>query len=187
MISGSSTIDLLDAARNGNDSARDKLVALVYDELRYLAQSYLQNERSNHTLQPTALVHESFLRLIEQHEVNWQNREHFMALAATMMRRVLVDYARSHRRGKRGGGEYKLSLAEAEHYLKDEDVNLEQLNEALEKLAKNFPQKSQVIELRFFGGLTIEETARVLKISESTVERDWKFARAWLLKEMSNE
>ncbi len=160
---------------------------IVYDELRLLADAYLQRERSDHTLQPTALVHEAYLRLAGQDNVRWQNREHFIGIAAAMMRRVLVDYARGHRRSKRGGGEHKLTLADAAHLTTEENVDLGALDKALEKLAQDYPQKSRVIELRFFGGLTIEETARVLAVSDTTVERDWRFARAWLRRELNGK
>jgi RNA polymerase sigma-70 factor, ECF subfamily len=182
-----SVTKLLQDVNDGNQSARDELMAIVYDELRRLADFYLQHERPNHTLQPTALVHEAYLRLVGQDAVRWQSREHFVAIAATMMRRVLVDYARTRKRDKRGGGDYKISLSEADRQAKSEGVDLILLDDALKKLAARYPLKSQVVELRFFGGLTIEETARVLNASDSTVERDWKFARAWLLREMGGE
>lgn len=168
-------------------SERDELMILVYSQLRRLANVYLQRERTNHTLQPTALVHEAYLRLIEQDDVKWQNREHFVGLAASMMRRVLVDHARGHKRGKRGGGKYKLSLTEADRFTTDENVDLTVLDEALERLTETYPQKAKIVELKFFGGLTIEETAKVLEISDTTVERDWRFARAWLQREMTNK
>lgn len=166
---------------------RDELMTVVYNELRQIANSYLQRERPNHTLQPTALVHEVYLRIVGQENVRWQNREHFVGIAAQMMRRVLVDYARGHNREKRGGGLYKMSLAEADRLLSVKEVDLVMLDEALNKLALKHPQKSRIVELRFFGGLSIEETAKVLRVSDSTVERDWKFARAWLLREVSSE
>ena len=163
---------------------RDELIVHVYDELRRLANGYLRRERADHTLQPTALVHEAYMRLAAQETVDWRNREHFLGVAAAMMRRVLVDHARGHKRGKRWGG-LKLPLAEAHGYAEGEVEDLVALDEALRKLALRHPQKSQVVELRFFGGLSIEETARVLNVSDSTVERDWKFARAWLAREMN--
>jgi RNA polymerase sigma-70 factor, ECF subfamily len=169
---------------DGNQLARDELMTTVYNELRRLAQSYLRQERADHTLQPTALVHEAYLRIAEQKKVQWRNREHFIGIAATMMRRILINYAVGRKREKRGGGELKLSLAEADRFAKGEDVNLIALNEALQKLAEDYPQESRIIELRFFGGLSIEETARVLNVSETTVERDWRFARAWLAREL---
>jgi RNA polymerase sigma-70 factor, ECF subfamily len=141
----------------------------------------------NHTLQPTALVHEAYLRLVGQEGVCWRNREHFIGVAAIMMRRVLVNHAKSHKRHKRGGGEYRLSLSDVNDFSKDDSLDLAALDEALQKLADRFPQESQIVELRYFGGLTIAETARVLNVSDTTVERDWRFARAWLLRELSNK
>jgi RNA polymerase sigma-70 factor, ECF subfamily len=168
-------------------TTHDELMVLVYDELRRLADYYLQSERENHTLQPTALVHEAYLRLSKLEGIPWQNREHLIGMAASMMRRILVDYARNYRRHKRGGGKIKLSLAEVEGFVKDENVDLEVLDEALKSLAENYPQKARVVELRFFGGLTVQETANVLDVSDRTVDRDWKFARVWLLREMSGK
>lgn len=167
-----------------NQSARDELMTMVYNELRRLAESYLRQERVNHTLQPTALVHEAYLRLIEQKKVDWRNREHFIGVAATMMRRILVNYAIRRKREKRGGGEIKLWLPEADHLSKGEDINLIALDEALKKLAETYPQISQTVELRYFGGFSIEETARVLNVSDTTIERYWRFARAWLAREL---
>ncbi|HEX6189103.1 MAG TPA: sigma-70 family RNA polymerase sigma factor [Pyrinomonadaceae bacterium] len=172
------------ALDEGAQSLGDDLVVLVYQELRRLANNYLQRERPNHTLQPTALVHEAYLRLIGQSRVRWRNRDHFIAVAAEMMRRVLVDYARTHNRDKRGGGDYKVPLAEVDHFTIDRDVDLLALDEALQRFAEDYPRESRIVELRFFGGLSIADTARVLKLSDSTVERDWKFARAWLLRDL---
>lgn len=186
MPSQTNTADLLETDKGSSQLGRDELMLVVYNELRRLADSYLQRERPDHTLQPTALVHEAYLRLAGQDNVNWKNREHFIGVAARMMRRVLVDYARGHNREKRGGGEYKMSLAEAEHSFKGKEVDLVVLDEALKRLAVKHPQKSLVVEMRFFGGLSIEETARVLCVSDSTVERDWRFARAWLLREITS-
>jgi RNA polymerase sigma factor (TIGR02999 family) len=174
---------LLEPVTGDASPPRDELIIHVYDEMRRLAASYLRRERPDHTLQPTALVHEAYMRLAGQEGVNWRNREHFLGVAAAMMRRVLVDHARGHRRGKRGGG-MKLPLAEADGCAEGEVEDLIALDEALRRLARRHPQKSRVVELRFFGGLSIEETARVLKVSDSKVERDWKFARAWLAREM---
>jgi RNA polymerase sigma factor (TIGR02999 family) len=185
MSAQASVTDLLQAVNSGSQSPRDELIAVVYDELRRLADSYLRAERADHTLQPTALVHEAYLRLLAQDNVRWRNRDHFIGVAATMMRRVLVDHARGHNRNKRGGGQIKLTLADAERFTKSEDVDFMVLDEALEKLGHDYPQESQIVELRFFGGLSIAEAARVLKVSESTIEREWKFAQAWLLREMS--
>jgi RNA polymerase sigma-70 factor, ECF subfamily len=176
---------LFESFNTGNQSKRDELMVMVYQELRRLAGSYLRQERSDHTLQPTALVHEAYLRLSEQNNVKWRNREHFIGVAATMMRRILVNYAIRRKRNKRGGSELKLSLAEADSLIKGDDINLIALDEALEKLAEAYPQESRVVELKFFGGLSIEETARILEISDTSVERSWRFARAWLLREMT--
>jgi RNA polymerase sigma factor (TIGR02999 family) len=170
--------------RNELASSRDDIILQVYDELRRLAAVYLQRERTDHTLQPTALVHEAYMRLVAQDGIRWQNREHFVGVAAAMMRRVLVDHARAHKRNKRGGG-LKLALAEADAVTDSGAGDLVALDEALKRLARKHPHKSRVVELRFFGGLSIEETARVLGVSDSTVERDWRFARAWLTRELS--
>jgi RNA polymerase sigma-70 factor, ECF subfamily len=176
-------IELLEAVTGDAHPVRDELIVQVYDELRRLAAGYLRRERADHTLQPTALVHEAYMRLAAQEGVDWRNREHFVGVAAEMMRRVLVDHARGHRRDKRGGG-LKLPLTEADGFAEGEAEHLVALDEALKRLARRHPQKSRVVELRFFGGLSIEETARILEVSDSTVERDWKFARAWLAREM---
>jgi RNA polymerase sigma factor (TIGR02999 family) len=176
-------IELPGAVTGGPQPAREELIVHVYDELRRLAAGYLRRERADHTLQPTALVHEAYMRLAAQQGVDWRNREHFVGVAAEMMRRVLVDHARGHGRAKRAGG-LKLSLTEADGFAEGEADDLIALDEALKRLARRHPQKSRIVELRFFGGLSIEETARILEVSDSTVERDWKFARAWLAREM---
>lgn len=163
----------------------EELIVRVYDKLRRLAAYYLRRERSDHTLQPTALVHEAYMRLAAQEDVDWRNQEHFVGVAAAMMRRVLVDHARGHKRDKRWGG-LKLSLAEAYDHAESEPEDLVVLDEALRRLARRYPQKSRVVELRFFGGLSIQETAHILQVSDSTVERDWKFARAWLAREINS-
>jgi RNA polymerase sigma factor (TIGR02999 family) len=164
-------------------SGGDELIVVVYDALRDLAENYLRRERADHTLQPTALVHEAYLRLAEQGGIRWQSREHFMGIAATMMRRVLVNHAVSHKREKRGGGR-KVSLAGLEGVTGAGEVGVAELDEALVRLTRHHPQESRVVELRFFGGLTIAETARALDLSDSTVERAWNFARAWLRREL---
>jgi len=169
----------------GDSSAREKLMPLVYEELRSLAARYLRRERANHTLQPTALVNEAYLRLIDQQKVEWQNRAQFFGLAARLMRNILVDHARSHRAAKRGGEHYSVSLSRTDQVSPTSAVDLVALHETLERLTTHDPQKSTIVELRFFGGLTIEETAEVLDISHATVERDWKMARAWLRRELS--
>jgi RNA polymerase sigma factor (TIGR02999 family) len=170
---------------DGDQSARAKLLPLVYDELRRLARNYLRRERVNHTLQPTALVHEAYLRLSEQQHVSWQTRAQFFGLAATLMRNILVDHARHHNAEKRGGGALALSLSEADRFANTPDIEMIALEEALQNLASSAPQPARIVELRYFGGLTIDETAEVLGVSHATVERDWAFARAWLKKELT--
>lgn len=157
---------------------------LVYDELRRIAQHYLNNERSDHTLQGTALVHEAYVRLAHQDLPQWQNRAHFFAVAAQLMRQILVDYARSHRASKRGGDVYKLALEDAEEQAQAAGLDIVALDDALKTLSVMDAQQSKVVELKFFGGLSIEDTAEVLGISPSTVKRDWVTARAWLYREL---
>jgi RNA polymerase sigma factor (TIGR02999 family) len=170
---------------NGNQHAFEKLVPLVYDELRRLAGRYLRRERSDHTLQSTSLVHEAYLRLIDQRQVKWQNRAHFFGVAAQIIRRILVDHARAHQAAKRGGGAFKLTLDEALAASDSRDINLMALDECLNALAEMDPQQARIVELRFFAGLTIEDTAEVLGISPATVKRDWAMAKAWLFRELS--
>lgn len=169
---------------NGDGAAAEGLLPIVYDELRLLARGYLQRERANHTLQATALVHEAYIRLVDQTTATWQNRAHFFGAAARAMRRILVDYARRHRAAKRSGNWQKVELNEALLPPADEGVDLVELDEALQQLAKLNPQHSQIVELRFFGGLTIEEAAEVLGVSPRTVKRAWRAARAWLRQRM---
>jgi RNA polymerase sigma factor (TIGR02999 family) len=176
---------LLDWSK-GNQSALDKLMPLIYDELRRLASSYLRRERPDHTLQATALVHEAYLRLADQQHLHFQSRAHFFGLAAQVIRGILVDHARSHYAAKRGGALRKLSLDEAIEVEERREVDLIALDEALASLALLDPQQSRIVELRYFGGLTIEETAEFLRISPATVKRDWNTARAWLHREISN-
>jgi RNA polymerase sigma factor (TIGR02999 family) len=164
----------------GNQQALELLVPLIYNELRHLAHNFLYRERSSHTLQTTALVHEAYLKLIDQREARWQNRGHFFAIAAQAMRRILVDSARRHTALKRGGAAENLSLDEAANLSLEPDPILLPLDEALNKLAEIDPRQSQIVELRFFGGLTIEETAEVMKLSSDTIKREWAMARAWL-------
>lgn len=170
----------------GDQGALNELMPLVYQELHRLASIYLRRERPDHTLQSTALVHEAFLRLVDQTRVEWRNRAHFFGVAAQMIRRILVDYARTRRRRKRGGDACKLSLDEAIAAAESKDIDLLALDEALEKLAALDPQQSRIVELRFFGGLSIEETAEVLGISPATVKRDWMMARAWLYQNLAS-
>ena len=178
---------LLVAWSNGDKSAFDQLMPLVYQELRKMANYHLAHERPGHTLQTRALVNEAYLRLIDQRHVQWQNRSHFFAIAAKAMRRVLVDYARTRNVAKRGGGTPNLVLEEAEVAGQERATNIVALDDALETLKVLDPRKSQVVELRFFGGLSIEETAEVLEISPNTVMRDWSTAKAWLHRELNNE
>lgn len=174
----------LRACSGGDSSALEALVELVYHELRRLANHYLRLERSNHTLQPTALVHEVYLRLAGQNQVRWQSRSQFFGLAAQMMRRILVDHARTHSRAKRGGPGQKLSFEEAQALCPEPDAQIVALDEALSRLKKLDPRKSDVVELRYFGGLSVEETAEVLGVSVNTVMRDWTMAKAWLYQEL---
>lgn len=175
---------LLGRWRSGDREALDSLIPLVYSELRRIAQYYLHNERPGHTLQSTALVHEAYVRMIQQDLPEWQNRAHFFAVAAQLMRQILVDHARASRAGKRGGGVCKVGLEEAEQDALQIDVDILALDEALKTLSSMDPQQAKVVELKFFGGLSIEDTAEVLQISTSTVKRDWITARAWLHREL---
>ena len=171
--------------RGGDKAALDSLMPLVYNELHRIATRYLQKERSDHTLQSTALVHEAYVRLAEQDLPQWQNRAHFFAVAAQLMRQILVDYARSHRASKRGGDICKVGLDDAGDKAEALDVDIIALDDALKSLAEMDSQQSRVVELKFFGGLSIEDTAEVLGISASTVKRDWITARAWLHRELA--
>jgi RNA polymerase sigma factor (TIGR02999 family) len=175
---------LLIAWKDGDEAALNQLIPLVHDELRRIAKRCMAEERPGHSLQATALVNEAYLRLIDARRVDWQNRAHFLAVAARLMRRVLVDIARSKAFQKRGGGAVKVTLDEAMVVAREPDVDLVAIDDALEGLAKVDARKAQVIELRFFGGLGLEETASVLKVSVDTVKRDSRLAKAWLLREM---
>jgi len=170
--------------QSGDREALDALTPLVYDELRRLAKSYLRRERPDHTLDGTALVHEAYMRLVDQRSVEWRNRNHFFALAAELIRRILVDHARARIAAKRGGASVKLSLDEALAPADEKDLNILALDDALLALAKADPQQSRIVELRYFAGLTIEETADVMEISPATVKRDWTTAKAFLKREM---
>lgn len=172
---------------NGDQAALDRLMPLVYAELHRLAASYLSRERSDHTLQPTALVNEAYLRLIKQNSVAWENRAQFFGIAAQMMRRVLVNHARDRHADKRGGHALRVSLDDAISFFEERDVNLVALDDALNALAELDPQQSRIVELRFFGGLTIEEVSLQLNISTATVKRDWSTAKLWLLREISKQ
>lgn len=169
----------------GDKAALNELMPLVYDELRRLAHHYMSQERPGHTMQTTALVNEAYLRLVDQKNVSWQNRAHFFGIAAQLMRRILIDYARKHRSAKRGGEVRQVSLDEAAVMTEERAAELTALDEALENLASFDPQQSRVVELRFFGGLTIEETAEVMKLSVDMVKREWSTAKGWLYREMS--
>ncbi|MGH9935201.1 MAG: sigma-70 family RNA polymerase sigma factor [Blastocatellia bacterium] len=175
---------LLVAWSDGDQAALEQLAPLVYSELRRLARRHLGRERQGHTLQTTALVHEAYIRLIDQQEVRWQNRAHFFAIAAQMMRRILVDYARARNYAKRGGGAQMVSLDEAMEVSDERAADVIALDDALAALAGLDQRKSRIIELRFFGGLSIEETAEVLGLSPGTVMREWTFAKAWLRREI---
>ena len=180
----SQVTELLVRWRGGDREALDSLLPLVYDELRRIARHYLQGERPGHTLQSTALVNEAYVRMVAQDFPQWQNRAHFFAVAAQLMRQILVDHARAHRASKRGGNVYKVSLDEAEGQPQATDLDIVALDDALKNLAEMDPQQSKVVELKFFAGLSIEDTAEVLAISPSTVKRDWITARAWLYREL---
>src|SRR6266550_3905137 len=165
---------------DGNQNALQELLPLIYGELRRLAHNFLYRERAGHTLQTTALVHEAYLKLIDQRDARWQNRAHFFAIAAQAMRRILIDSARKHAAQKRGGAQEKLALGEVASISLEPDTKLLALDEALDALAEIDPQQSRIVELRYFGGLTIEETAEVMNSSPATVKREWAMARAWL-------
>ncbi len=171
---------------NGNQAALDKLTPLVYEELHRLAHHYMSGERGGHTLQTTALINEAYLRIIDQGQVRWQNRAHFFGVSAQVMRHILVDHARRRHNAKRGGDALRVSLAEAAVVSKEPTGDVVAIDEALKRLAAIDPRKSQVVELRFFGGLTIEETAEVLKVSPITVRREWTTAKAWLYKAVTS-
>lgn len=167
------------------ENGPDGILPIVYAELRRLAASYLSRERQGHTLQPTALVHEAYVRLIDQRQIDWSNRAQFMGLAAVMMRRILVNHARDRVADKRGGGAEHVPLTLAGEGIGTFEVNILDLHDALTDLGESDPRKAQIVELKFFGGLTTEEIAETLGVSVATVERDWKFARAWLYRVVS--
>lgn len=181
----SSPTALLLAWGHGDAAAFDQLVPLVHDELQRVARRYMARERPDHTLQATALVNEVYLRLIETDRVQWQNRAHFFAVAARMMRRILVDFARARLSDKCGGGVQRVTLDDAVAVAQAPSVDLVALDEALERLGSIDSRQSQIVELRFFGGLTLDEAAAVLKVSRDTVKRDWRFAKLWLARELS--
>lgn len=176
--------ELLRAWSQGDESAREKLIQLLYDELYRLARRYMRQERPDHTLQPTALVNEAYLRLSDVNRIEWRSRNHFLALAAQTMRRILVESARNRRRQKRGGGVVREGIEDIGDLPKPEERDVIALSDALSGLAAFDARMSQVVELRYFGGLSVEETADVLNVSPETVMRDWKTAKAWLLREL---
>jgi RNA polymerase sigma factor (TIGR02999 family) len=172
---------------NGDQSALDRLMPLIDAELRRLAHRYMSRERVGHTLQTTALVNEAFLRLVNRKNLQWQNRAHFFGIAANLMRTILVDHARAHASAKRGGGARKLELDEALVISQQKASEVLALDDALKQLAMFDPQQSRIVELRFFGGLTVEETAEVLHVSPATIKREWSTAKAWLFHELAKE
>ena len=178
---------LLIEVSKGDHGAVDLLLPVIYDELRKLAANYLRRERPDHTLQPTALVHEAYIRLVDQTRVNWQNRAHFFGVAAQIMRRLLVDHARKHNAEKRGQDFQKLSLDENIDKAVERSAELIALDDALQSLAEFDEQKARMVELRYFGGLSIEETADVLGVTPTTIKRHWRFAKAWLHGEMQKK
>ncbi len=190
IISGSMTSQheitrLLVDWSNGDQGALERLTPLVYEELRRLAKRYLRQERAGHTLQSTALVHEAYLKLVAQHDVRWQNRAHFLGIAAQLIRRILVDYARTRYAEKRGADAPRLSLDEALAVPEGRDLDLVSRDDALKALAEFDERQSRIVELRFFAGLSIEETAQVLRLSPATIKREWTAAKAWLFREMT--
>lgn len=170
---------------NGDKAALDELMPVVQGELKRLARGYLRRERANHTLQPTALINEAYLRLIDQHSARWQNRAQFFGIAAQLMRRILVDHARAHLAEKRGGNLFAVSLTHADSLGAQPETDVLAIHEALEKLATFDEQQARIVEMRFFAGLTIEETAEAIGVSHATVERDWAMAKAWLKRELT--
>lgn len=178
--------ELLVSWGNGDEAALEQLLPHVERELHRIAHRYMRREHADHTLQTTALINETFLRLIDENRIRWQNRAHFYGIAARIMRRVLLNYARDKRRRKRGGGLYKVSLSEADAVAEQQSVELLALDEALQKLSAVDERKGRVVELRYFGGLSVKETAEVLNVSAITVARDWDMARAWLAREMGH-
>lgn len=178
---------LLNDWNEGDKTVLDQLIPIVYEELRRQASKYLRRERVGHTLQTTALIHEAYLRLVDQKTVQWQNRAQFFGIAAQLMRRILVDHARTKHRAKRGGSDVRISLNEAMVVMNESQLDLLEIDEALDRLAAIDEQQSRIVELRFFSGLSVEETATALGISPATVKRDWSVAKAWLHREISRK
>lgn len=187
MANDKSITHFLKAWGEGDKKALDEIMPLIYDELHRLALNRLRQERADHTLQATALVNEAYMRLAEWQSIEWQNRAHFIGVAAQVMRNILVDYARKHIAGKRGGDRYRISFAAVPNLKQEVDLDLVALDDALKTLETLDPQQSRLIELRYFGGLSIEETAAVLGISETAVSREWKLAKIWLMHELENK
>ena len=187
LLSSAQVTKLLLDWKAGDDDAFEKLAPVVYGELRRMARRYMARERASHTLQPSALVNEAFLKLIDSRRVGWQNRAHFFAISAQLMRRILVDFARRKRDQKRGGQVPHVTFSEELPVLTDPTQNLTELDDALKALAVLDARMERVVELRYFGGLSVEETAEVLQVSADTVQRDWKFAKVWLQRELSRE
>lgn len=188
-MAGTSQVDvtaLLRAWAGGDNAAGDRLIPLVYRDLRQRAGAYLRREKPGHTLQPTALVHEAYLRLLHQRQLPWQNRAHFLALAAHMMRRILVDLARRGKMGKRSGRWMRVELDGAALPAAEANMTVVALHDLLDRLAEFDRRRSRVVELRYFGGLSLNETAHVLGVSPSTVDREWRLARAWLRRQLNN-
>lgn len=184
---GSEITEILRAWRAGNEQALEKLTPEIYRELRRAARQCMRNERDGHTLQTTALINELYLRLPDLQGIDWQGRAHFFAICARQMRRILIDMARSRRSHKRGSGSFVISLDEAPDVSADSRQDVVAIDDALKELAKVDLRKSQVVELRFFGGLSVDETAKLLEVSPDTVARDWRLAKAWLLREMGGK
>lgn len=177
---------LLNQSADGDEVSMERLFPIVYDELRGIASNFLKKERSNHTLQPTALVHEAYLRLVKWETVSWQNRAHFFSVAAKVMRNILVDSARQKKAEIRGGQFEQITLDEKIGFFNSPEIDLVDLDDALKELASLNERQSKIVELRFFGGLTIEETAFTLQVSDMTVKRDWNFSKAWLYEKLNN-
>jgi RNA polymerase sigma factor (TIGR02999 family) len=183
---GNDVTQILQAWSEGDESAPSRLMPVVYSELRRLAGDYLRRERPDHTLQATALVHEAYLKLVDENRVTWKNRAHFCGIAARLMRQILVEHARTHNAAKRGGKLEKLYLEETQHLAASRAPDLIALDDALKTLATAHPRESEVVELKFFGGLDANQIAEVLNVSAKTVARDWSFAKLWLLRQLSN-
>ena len=184
MVPEADVTALLVEMAKGNQAAQEKLIPLVYDQLKRMARRYMRRERAGHTLQTTALVHEAYLKLVRQQSPNWQGRAQFFGIAAQLMRRILIDHARRHLREKRGGTQVILPLEEGLAFTPEHSEDLLKLDEALDRLSKLDPRQSRIVELRFFGGLSVEETSRFLNVSPITVKRDWAVAKVWLYGEL---